>query len=115
MHAPSRTKTRLRATSDRHPPADPNSPACTAASVRVGDPATPNRSGEQPGAGGELSTHDQTGEEMPDWVADKKRRAEKIRNAKAELEPGVGPLFRCISLAVGSPSVRGANLVAVRA
>jgi hypothetical protein len=25
-------------------------------------------------------------EEMPDWVADKKRRAEKIRNAKAELE-----------------------------
>jgi hypothetical protein len=23
---------------------------------------------------------------MPDWVADKKRRAEKIRNAKAELE-----------------------------
>ena len=27
-----------------------------------------------------------TGEEMPDWVADKKRRAEKIRQAKAELE-----------------------------
>ena len=33
-----------------------------------------------------LHGHDQTGEEMPDWVADKKRRAEKIRNAKAELE-----------------------------
>ena len=29
---------------------------------------------------------DRTGEEMPDWVADKKRRAEKIRAAKAELE-----------------------------
>jgi hypothetical protein len=29
---------------------------------------------------------DKTGEEMPDWVADKKRRAEKIRAAKAELE-----------------------------
>jgi transposase/predicted nucleic acid-binding Zn-ribbon protein len=29
---------------------------------------------------------DQTGEEMPDWVADKKRRAERIREAKAELE-----------------------------
>jgi transposase len=27
-----------------------------------------------------------TGEEMPDWVADKKRRAETIRAAKAELE-----------------------------
>jgi len=27
-----------------------------------------------------------TGEEMPDWVADKKRRAERIRAAKAELE-----------------------------
>jgi transposase len=33
-----------------------------------------------------LHGRDQTGEEMPDWVADKKRRAEKIRNAKAELE-----------------------------
>src|SRR5271156_2800504 len=33
-----------------------------------------------------LHGHDQTGEEMPDWVADKKRRAEKIRNAKAEVE-----------------------------
>src|SRR6201987_3570821 len=33
-----------------------------------------------------LHGHDQTGEEMPDWVADKKRRAKKIRNAKAELE-----------------------------
>src|SRR5215471_4708705 len=29
---------------------------------------------------------DKQGEEMPDWVADKKRRAEKIRAAKAELE-----------------------------
>jgi transposase len=29
---------------------------------------------------------DKQGEEMPDWVADKKRRAEKIRSAKAELE-----------------------------
>jgi transposase len=33
-----------------------------------------------------LHGQEQTGEEMPDWVADKKRRAEKIRNAKAELE-----------------------------
>lgn len=29
---------------------------------------------------------DKQGDEMPDWVADKKRRAEKIRAAKAELE-----------------------------
>ena len=29
---------------------------------------------------------DKTGAEMPDWVADKKRRAERIRQAKAELE-----------------------------
>jgi hypothetical protein len=29
---------------------------------------------------------DNTGEEMPAWVADKKRRAERIRQAKAELE-----------------------------
>jgi transposase len=29
---------------------------------------------------------DKSGEAMPDWVADKKRRAERIRNAKAELE-----------------------------
>ena len=29
---------------------------------------------------------DKTGEELPDWVADKQRRAEKIRQAKAELE-----------------------------
>src|ERR1700681_1026331 len=29
---------------------------------------------------------DKSGEEMPDWVADKKRRAERIRRAKAELE-----------------------------
>jgi hypothetical protein len=29
---------------------------------------------------------DKTGEEMPDWVADKKRRAKRIRKAKAELE-----------------------------
>src|ERR1700739_1768794 len=33
-----------------------------------------------------LHGRDQTGEEMPDWVADKKRRAERIRGAKAELE-----------------------------
>jgi transposase len=33
-----------------------------------------------------LHGRDKTGEEMPDWVADKKRRAEKIRTAKAELE-----------------------------
>src|SRR3979490_2948270 len=29
---------------------------------------------------------DKSGEEVPDWVADKKRRAERIRKAKAELE-----------------------------
>jgi len=29
---------------------------------------------------------DKSGEEMPDWIADKKRRAERIRKAKAELE-----------------------------
>jgi len=29
---------------------------------------------------------DKSGAEMPDWVADKKRRAERIRKAKAELE-----------------------------
>jgi len=33
-----------------------------------------------------LYGRDKTGEEMPDWVADKKRRAETIRTAKAELE-----------------------------
>ena len=33
-----------------------------------------------------LHGRDRTGEEMPDWVADKKRRAEAIRAAKAELE-----------------------------
>src|SRR3984957_10539285 len=33
-----------------------------------------------------LHGHDKTGEEMPDWVTDKKRRAERIRAAKAELE-----------------------------
>ena len=33
-----------------------------------------------------LHGRDKTGEEMPDWVADKKRRAERIRKAKAELE-----------------------------
>lgn len=33
-----------------------------------------------------LHGRDKTGEEMPDWVADKKRRAERIRQAKAELE-----------------------------
>src|SRR5580692_11752311 len=32
----------------------------------------------------QLHGRDQTGEKMPDWVADKKRRAEKIRNAKGE-------------------------------
>ena len=38
--------------------------------------------------GGEdkLYGRDKTGEEMPDWVADKKRRAETIRAAKAALE-----------------------------
>jgi Transposase DDE domain len=34
----------------------------------------------------ELHGRDKTGEEMPAWVADKKRRAERIRKAKAELE-----------------------------
>jgi hypothetical protein len=29
---------------------------------------------------------DKTGEEMPDWVTDKRGRAERIRQAKAELE-----------------------------
>ena len=29
---------------------------------------------------------DKTGEEMPDWVTDKQRRVERIRQAKAELE-----------------------------
>jgi transposase len=29
---------------------------------------------------------DKTGDEMPDWIADKKRRAARIRQAKAELE-----------------------------
>ena len=44
-----------------------------------------------------LHGHDQTGEEMPDWVADKKRRAEKIRNAKAELDQkSVSVLLRCV-------------------
>jgi transposase len=33
-----------------------------------------------------LHGRDKTGEEMPGWVADKKRRAETIRKAKAELE-----------------------------
>src|SRR6516162_4570583 len=33
-----------------------------------------------------LHGHDKRGDEMPDWVADKRRRAEKIRQAKAELE-----------------------------
>jgi len=33
-----------------------------------------------------LHGRDKTGDEMPEWVADKKRRAEKIRQAKAELE-----------------------------
>ena len=38
------------------------------------------------GAEDKLHGRDKTGEEMPDWIADKKRRAEKIRAAKAELE-----------------------------
>jgi hypothetical protein len=33
-----------------------------------------------------LHDRDKTGDEMPDWIADKKRRAERIRQAKAELE-----------------------------
>jgi transposase len=33
-----------------------------------------------------LHGRDKTGEEMPDWVTDKQRRAERIRKAKAELE-----------------------------
>ncbi len=33
-----------------------------------------------------LHGRDKTGEEMPDWVADKQKRIEKIRAAKAELE-----------------------------
>jgi transposase len=33
-----------------------------------------------------LYGRDKTGDEMPEWVADKKRRAETIRRAKAELE-----------------------------
>jgi transposase len=33
-----------------------------------------------------LHGRDNTGDEMPEWVADKKRRAERIRQAKAELE-----------------------------
>ena len=33
-----------------------------------------------------LYGRDKSGEEMPDWVADKQRRIEKIRAAKAELE-----------------------------
>jgi transposase len=35
---------------------------------------------------GKLHGRDKTGDEMPDWIADKKRRAERIRQAKAELE-----------------------------
>src|SRR5207342_3829631 len=34
-----------------------------------------------------LYGRDKTGEEMPDWVADKKRRAEAIRAAKASRRP----------------------------
>jgi transposase len=33
-----------------------------------------------------LYGHDKRGDELPDWVADKQKRAEKIRAAKAELE-----------------------------
>src|SRR4030081_1668605 len=36
--------------------------------------------------GDKLYAHDKTGDEMPDWVADKKLRAERIRKAKADLE-----------------------------
>jgi hypothetical protein len=36
--------------------------------------------------GAKLYGADKTGEEMPDWVADKKPRAERIHQAKAELE-----------------------------
>ena len=32
------------------------------------------------------SGRDKSGEELPQWVADKKKRAKKIRAAKAELE-----------------------------
>ncbi len=35
---------------------------------------------------GKLHGRDKTGDEMPAWVADKKKRAEKIRQAKADLE-----------------------------
>jgi hypothetical protein len=38
------------------------------------------------GLGDKLHDRDKTGDEMPDWIADKKRRAERIRQAKAELE-----------------------------
>src|SRR6516165_8838979 len=34
----------------------------------------------------QLYGRDKSGEEMPDWVADKQRRVERIRQAKAELE-----------------------------
>jgi hypothetical protein len=37
-------------------------------------------------AGDAAFGRDKSGEEMPAWVGDKKRRAEKIRGAKAELE-----------------------------
>jgi hypothetical protein len=30
---------------------------------------------------------DKTGDEVPDWIADEKRRAERSRKAQAELEP----------------------------
>ena len=38
-----------------------------------------------------LYGRDKTGDEMPDWVADKQRRAERIRQAKAELEAEAKP------------------------
>ena len=38
----------------------------------------------------QLHGRDQTGEKMPDWVADKKRRAEKIRNAKVSIASVIG-------------------------
>ena len=36
--------------------------------------------------GGQAATATKRGDEMPDWVADKQKRLEKIREAKAELE-----------------------------
>jgi hypothetical protein len=38
---------------------------------------------------------------MPDWVADKKKRAEKIRAAKAELEAIICTAHNVLKLAQG--------------